>query len=283
VDLVDVHVGRPVTRGGLSLFPIWSGTAVTSPGYAVHAAEVSVAERPDTPSVAELEVTNSGSKPALVLEGELLEGGWQHRVATQSALVAANAQVVLPVRCVEQGRWGNGGGGHARRGRHAPVVVRAAEGQGAVWERVSRYEDRHGGTDTHSLLAATDRVEQAAAALVAGLSPLPFQTGVLIGIGGQPVSLEVFDSPRTLAQVWGGLVHAAAVDAVSAAPVATPGRRARRFAAQVATVAVAPEPGAGLGASGRARSPYVVLSVLVWRGRAVHIVAINPRHELVAT
>ncbi|MEV6872237.1 DUF6569 family protein [Amycolatopsis sp. NPDC051128] len=281
MDLVDMHVGRPVTRGALSLFPIWSGTAVTSPGYAVHAAEVSVAERPDTPSVAELEVTNSGSKPALVLEGELLEGGWQHRVTTQSALVAAKAQVVLPVQCVEQGRWA-GGGGHARRGRHAPVVVRAAQGQGAVWERVSRYEDRHGGTDTHSLLAATDRVEQTAAALVEGLAPLPFQTGVLIGIAGQPVSLEVFDSPRTLAQVWGGLLHAAAVDAVSAAAVATPGRRARRFVARVAAVSVTPEPGPGLGASGRARSSYVVMSVLVWRGRAVHTVAINPGHDLVA-
>jgi hypothetical protein len=150
-----------------------------------------------------------------------------------------------------------------------------------VWERVRRYELRYRGNATHSLLEATDRVERAAATLIAGLSPLPFQTGVLIGIGGQPLVLEAYDSPQTLAHVWDDLLRAAAVDAVHARAVPTPGRRARRFVQRMTEVPLAPISG-GIGSCGRGTTPYVRMSVLAWRGRAVHTVAINQRHELVA-
>jgi hypothetical protein len=84
------------------------------------------------------------------LEGELLEGGRQHRVAARSVVVDPSASVVLEVRCVEHGRW-NGGGEHVRTGRRAPVQVRAAAGQHEVWERVRRY----GKSATESLLETT--------------------------------------------------------------------------------------------------------------------------------
>ncbi len=38
----------------------------------------------------------------------------------------------------------------------------------------------------------------------------------------------------------------------------------------------------GLGTALRGRSPYARLDALAWRGRAVHTVAVNLRHELVA-
>lgn len=264
----DMHVGSPVERGGLTVFPVFNGSAVGERGYAVHAPKLVVAERAGAPVVGQLVVTNTGPKPALVLEGELLEGGMQHRVAARSVVVEPGWSAVLEVRCVEEGRW-SGAGAHVRGGRRAPVRVRAAGGQQEVWERVSRY----GTSSTRSLLETTRDADAAARALVAGLRPLPFQSGVLIGIGGQPVMLEVFDSPRTLARVWDGLLHAAAVDAVGRPVVPTPGRRARRFVRRVAQVPLAAD---GRGATAEAR-----VAVLGWRGRAVQTVALNPRHELV--
>ncbi|WP_219417777.1 ARPP-1 family domain-containing protein [Pseudonocardia nigra] len=225
-------------------------------------------ERAGSTIVGELVVTNTGLEPALVLEGELLEGGRQHRVAARSVVVEPGRSAVLEVRCVEEGRWG-GAGGHVRGGRRAPVRVRAATGQHEVWDRVRRYGD----SATASLLETTRGADAQAAALVRELRLLPFQSGVLIGIGGSPVLLEVFDSPLTLAQVWDGLLHAAAVDAVGRPAVTTPGRRARCFAEEVKRV---PRNAHGHGATGEAR-----VSVLGWRGRAVQTVAINPRHELV--
>ncbi|MFC5993505.1 ARPP-1 family domain-containing protein [Pseudonocardia hispaniensis] len=260
MEQADMHLGRPVVRAGLTLFPVFNGRAVATRGYDVHSPSVDVRERPDGPLVTELVMTNSGTRPALVLEGELLEGGWQHRVVARSAVVEPGVATVLEVRCVEQRRW-QGGHRHERGGRCAPVSVRAAGDQGQVWERVGRY----GTSSTGSLLETARGREEAAAALVRDLRPRAFQSGVLIGIGGQPVLVEVFDSPRTLAQVWGRLVHAAAIDAVGAPAVETPGRRARRFVQRVE----------------RRYPAYARVAVLGWRGRAIHTVAVNPRHELV--
>ena len=109
----------------------------------------------------------------------------------------------------------------------------------------------------------------------------PFQCGVLIGVAGQPLLLEAFDSPRTLSHVWETLLTAAASDAVNAAALPTPGRRARRFLDRATAVPLdSREAGIASGLAGR--SDKARLEVLVWKGRAVHTVAANPRHELVA-
>jgi hypothetical protein len=274
--LLDLHVGRPLTRGGLTLFPVWNGAAVRGRGYDLGAGGLQVVEHAGHAAVQELVVTNTGPRPALILEGELLEGGQQHRVAARSVLVAVGGSAVLEVRCVEEGRW-SGSQPHRRTLRHAPVSIRAAQEQGDTWERVRSMEARHGGGDTHFLGDSLRAVEARAARLVADFEPLPFQSGLLLGIGGQPVQLEAYDSPRTLAATWSSLIHAAALDAVDAPAIPTPGRRARRFLQRVHTLAAA----VGSSEGDVRRSQYACLTCLTWRGRAVHTVAVNTRHELV--
>ena len=274
MQLLDLHLGRPVVRGALTVFPVWNGAAVSSRGYDVSSAKLAVEERAGHAVVAELVLTNHGQRPALVLEGELLEGGQQHRVAARSMMIDVGESQVLDVRCVEEGRW-SGGSGHVRSGRRAPMSVRAAQEQSGTWQRVRDLEARHGGGDTHFLGDALASADERARLLVGDLRPLPFQSGVLLCIAGQPVQLEVFDSPRTLTSVCSALLHAAAVDALTAAPIATPGRRARRFLERVRHLSGTPEP------SGRRSSAYAHMDALSWQGRTVHAVATNPRHELV--
>lgn len=203
--LLDLHLGRPLTRGALTVVPIWNGAATGARGYDLGLDALTVGECP-TASVAQLTVLNNGRRPALVLEGEVLDGGLQHRVATASTLVAAGVSQVLDVRCVEQGRW-SGRGTHSRTGRRAPVSVRAAQDQGGTWERVGRFEQRYGRSGT--------------------------------------------------------------------------GRRARRFLEQVTALPTVAERSADT-TRVRGRSRHAQLDVLVWRGRAVHAVAVDLRHELVA-
>ncbi len=280
MKLLDLHLGEPLHRGALSLFPVWNGAAVASRGYDLRTSDLDVSERAGSAVVGELVVTNAGKRPALLLEGELLEGGQQHRVCSRSVLIDAGSSLVLDVSCVEQGRW-SGAARHHRGGRRAPTSVRAVRDQSAVWAEVNRYEQRYDRSDTHSLLDATRRAQEAANALLAGVRPLPHQCGVLVGISGQPLLLEVFDSPRTLASAWQALLSSVALDAVGAAPVATPGRRARRFVGRLESVSVVEQP-AGAATGVRGASPYAHLGGLLWRDRAVHAVAVNRRHELVA-
>lgn len=270
---MDLHVGNPVVRGALTLFPVFNGEAVRSRGYDLGGGSLRVAERAGTPVVEELVVTNHGPRPALLPEGELLTGGRQDRVVTRAVLVGAGRSAVVAVRCVEQQRW-SGGTEHLRAGERAPVAVRSAAGdQAAVWRRVAGY-----GAGAYRD-AARERRERARR-LVDGLAPLAFQCGVLAGVAGRPLLLEVFDSPRTLAAAWDGLLAGIAVDAVGADPVPTPGYRARRFVSRLAGVPVAPVPG-GDGTGFTGGTGQVRVASLSWRGRSLVAVAVNPAHPLV--
>ena len=266
---MELHVGSPVVRGGLTVFPVFSGEARIAGGYEIGVG-LEVAERSGTPVVGEVVVTNPGHRPALLAEGQLLEGGLQHRVVTRAAMIAPRSSQVVEVRCVEEGRWA--GDGALRQGDRAPVSVRAAKDQREVWRRVSRY----GGSATRSLLETSAVRRAEAARLVEGIRPAPFQSGVLIGVGGHPVWLEVYDVPGILAFVWDRLLGGLALDAVGAAPIETPGRRARRFVGTLPT----PEPDAVGRAEGRTH--WTRLTALHWRGRAVQTVAVNRVHPLVA-
>ena len=82
----ELHVGRGTTRGGLTVFPVWSaGSGVAR--YTTDTRHLDVTECEDGPEVPTLMVGNTGDRPLLVLEGQLFEGGWQHRMATRSVLV----------------------------------------------------------------------------------------------------------------------------------------------------------------------------------------------------
>lgn len=235
--------------------------------------------------VGQLQLTNGGKHPLLVLEGQLLEGGWQHRMVARSTLVPAAAAAPIDVMCVEQGRW-HGERQQEMSGRRASFRVRDGvrhqAAQHEVWRRVSSYDALVGANETDSFARHLDRAECDVEALVRGLRPLPGQMGVLIGIAGQPVSVEVFDSPYVLRRQFDSIIRAAAMDALGQPAVPTPSRRARRFVDRMAMVQPSPTAATGMGVTMQGASEYAAVRSLDWRGRSVHLVGTNVRHPLVA-
>ena len=55
--------------------------------------------------VPELTAVNKGEMPILIPEGEELQGAKQNRTLNTSVLLPPKSSVVIPVSCVEQGRW----------------------------------------------------------------------------------------------------------------------------------------------------------------------------------
>jgi hypothetical protein len=250
-----------------------------------------VSEREDGPSVPELAVTNAGGRPALLVEGESLLGGWQNRTLNVSVLIAAGKTAAVPVSCVERGRWGGAPDGArpapamapaALRGRKsrgvadgvlAGSISRAAD-QGDVWQAVSEYATR---LDAASLTEALADVQHArhrdVMAMVAGTRPLHGQRGVAAAIGGQVRSIDLFDRTETLGAYWDALVSGYALDAVGlVTETVPPGRRAvvQAFtdlrAARTRRVA-----GIGLGQEVHAVGPAVTAGALVWDDVCVHL------------
>src|SRR3954451_3758060 len=154
-------------------------------------------------------VTNRGDRPVLLLAGELLEGGMQHRALTATTMLAPSRPTVLPVVCGDRGRC-HAEGPPRPRVRRAPLSLlphlERADGQHEVWRRVSRFGAVAGPSPTDSLLDRLDSPSTAdARRSTSGLRPLSGQRGLLVGgIAGRPAWLELFGSSRALAAHWAG-------------------------------------------------------------------------------
>jgi hypothetical protein len=285
----ELHVGRGQQAGPLTVFPVWTG-APAIPGLVIGlAAEVAVAEREGSPVVGELIVTNTGRDTALLIEGELLEGGWQHRALQHDVILRPSGSMVAPVVCVEAGRW-HGGGAHVRRARRASGNVRAAmnaadgsQRQREVWRQVSEYDRSMGQSATSSYIDHLDRTHPRVG--VPAVPVLDGQRGVVIGLAGQPVLLELFPSHECLTAALPELIAGLMVDALSSpAPmIITPGRRARRLVERLdgrrAHLAEAVDAGDAIPFS--LATEYAAVRGVSLDEEWAHLTAFNRRHPLV--
>jgi hypothetical protein len=299
-----LHVGHGTHLGGLSVFPIWTDAPVVSGLDTGLSARVEVDEREGSPVVGELVLKNKGTKPALLVAGELFEGGWQHRALNNDILLVPDQQLVASVSCVEHGRW-HGGTAQVRRSRRASMMIRSAqtitdEGdrQSQVWDRASRYDTAFGASATSSYVDHLNRRadpgasgdnsddgqarEAALTARIKAIRPLLGQRGVLIGLGGQPAFAELFASSSGLRRHLSGLLEAAAIDAALLGAEPTPGRRARRFVGKLAMAPMGDELGADAGAGHAlaSRSAYHVIRGLGWDDHLLHATVFNRSHHL---
>lgn len=279
-----LHVGVGWQSHGLTLFPVWAEMPVNET-LVVNATDVQVTEMADGPTVGKLVLTNSGDRPTLLLEGELLEGGWQNRALNADLLLAPHDSQVTDVTCVEQGRW-SGDVRHTRRNRLAPGMVRVglrrADGyrQQDVWRRVSHYEPTMGATGTLSLSDQLDKVSVGRARRsTIPADPLPGQVGVIGALSGRPAWLEIFPSPTALADFWTSIVDAALLDAHSAVNVPCPSQAARDFVVHSGQVPLHAQERAGLGTqiTGSRRS-ISVRGITSSEGDLLHVLAVDVNH-----
>jgi hypothetical protein len=295
--LPGMHVGRGQRYGNVTWFPIWTDAPVVERDYTTKpaACEVAVVEQAN-PTVGVIEIENSGDKPVLLIEGDLLEGGWQHRALTRTVLVAAKSNTKLPVVCVEAGRWGGAsvqrlgnksapvGVRRAMRGlskNNSGVVNQASADQGAVWDSVRAYSAMNNkARPTESLVEVQNEIEAELAALkLEKPQALLGQRGVLIAIGGKPLALELFDHPDTLAERLETLLDAYLPQSLAQQYVECPARYARDFVVRIEMLGVEPTETAD---RLRNRPDRVVAAeAFVRNEQLLHMSALNAAHELV--
>jgi hypothetical protein len=253
--LPALHVGRGVECGSVTVFPIWTDAdGVSGIDWAGRGL---VIDEVDGGSVPHLSVTNPTRRAQLILEGDILEGGRQDRMAGETTLVQPGESMVIPVNCVEAGRWNSGRGHRAtnlktaysvREARRRAFKTEPGRAQGAVWDRISRIEaglGEHSETSnfkerasarqerlftSKEQLARGERIQDTEMAdHPAMLKPLAGQRGVVIAIGGEIVAAEVFASATAFAERWEGIAIAAGIDGTFVEPRKAKAQDARDF------------------------------------------------------
>lgn len=292
-----MHVGSGYRYGNLTWFPVWTDEAIAPRMYATAAGKKFTVSEAAQASVQSLQVDNQAEQDLLLLEGMILEGGWQHRALTRSVFIPARAQGQIPVVCVEQNRWG-GVSEQAAGKKLAPTAVRVAmrglsrdnrgnvSQQGAdqsrVWGNVAGYQTRlNASAPTQSLADMQDQIKNTIASLPK-IQPLPGQRGVVVAALGQPIAFELFDHPDTMAERLEGMLESHLMDVIDKNYAQVRSQLARDFVYQVSKLKLEKtEELRGSTRSQSVNSRYVAAESVSLNGSLVHLSCINSQHELV--
>ena len=296
---VDVELGDEVVIGALSVFPL-TGVRESGPAYltgpeAFEAGVIQVSEL-DPPEVPSLAIFNLALVPILLVEGEMLVGGDQNRTMNVTVLCPPQVRTVVPVSCVEAGRWGK------RRtvsdsSKHAPGSLRAAKtakleprsddlsrrrsDQGLIWNEVQRQSMAHDVfSETSALDDVQEEIEERMAPELEKIRSVPGQIGVICTIGERVVGLDLFDKPSTLERYLRSIVAGHVLDAPSRSSSGDPIRAIEHFLAQIDGTGHETGQGVGLGEEVLLRGEVAGIG-LVYESSLVHLAAFPTPDELV--
>lgn len=109
-DYMDtIQIRKAQSHKNLVVFPLTSDYVVPFDYLTLDEALsedlIDVVELDEDGSVPELKVVNRSDRMVLILDGEELVGAKQNRVVNTTILILASTTTVIPVSCVEQGRW----------------------------------------------------------------------------------------------------------------------------------------------------------------------------------
>ncbi|MGQ9917152.1 MAG: ARPP-1 family domain-containing protein [Bryobacteraceae bacterium] len=183
-------------------------------------------------TVPEVALDNRADQPVLLVAGEELVGAKQNRMVNLTILAPAQSKIVIPVSCVEAGRWHMVSPRFAsadhlvfsrlraqstaqvteslkiRGGRHAR--------QDQVWDSIA---ERRLAFDVESGTGAVDAIfEQRRVDLEEFAEAIKWeegQAGAAFLIDGKPAGIDVFDHPETMRKLLPRLVRSYAVDALA--------------------------------------------------------------------
>lgn len=231
-----LEVGRPVAYQGLSIVPIYR-VDKTRPrdlvpfDEAVKNGWIEVAEL-DGGRVPQVRISNLSKKTIYLMGGEILSGARQDRILASDLLLGPAARnLVVPVYCVEHGRWTAVSATFSTRnnlGTFDLRAVAAAKGgaaQAEIWDKVAEQNARVGvasPTGAYQDAYEAPANKKAIAEIEERMAAIPRlmddTVGVVIGLGGRIVGADVFVDPALFRKQWPKILRSASLSAVGLKP-----------------------------------------------------------------
>lgn len=291
---VEVELGSQIELSGLSLFPLLGSgrrrVSYLSGPEAIETGLIEVSEL-SRPEISCLLVNNLSSIPVLLLEGEMLIGMKQNRTMNVTVLCPPMTKTVVPVSCVEEGRWrARGLGGVERKSRVASGPLRSAKTahlearrmdptrraskQRVIWDAVRRYGADHGVrlSDSAALDEVQEQIEGRIGEELSRIKAQPNQIGIVCTSGNRVLGMDLFDSTDTMDLYLRPVVAGHALDASSPDGAMDPLAAVREFLELVNDCEQDTGAGVGLGTEVLLRGPVVGIG-LEYEGSLIHLAA----------
>lgn len=179
--------------------------------------------------VPEVKITNRSDRYIFLLGGEILTGCKQDRIVGKDVLLGPKAKdVLVPVYCVEQGRWTHNSPQFYSKSNLGTYYLRSQaqmqlrSSQSNIWEHVSKSNRKMGvasRTNAYQELYDSPVVQRKIESYEKKMRDLPHMhkdtIGIVVGLGGKIVSADIFTSPAMFNKLWPKLLKSLAAAAIS--------------------------------------------------------------------
>ena len=310
--LSGVSIGEPSRHGRLEIFPLFAAAGEGGDfillDEALAARSVEVTETSDSGSVPVLKFLSRSPVPVLLLDGEELIGAKQNRILNASILAPAQADMLLPVSCVEAGRWRYStnsfrAADHAlfakARARKAARMAamheeRRAVGGSTAYSVARQYDaNQHEVWSDVSAKLSRMAVDSASSAISDGyesygerlrefetaLEPVAGQRGGAFVLDGRVVGIELLATEAAFRAIYRKLLKSYAFDALEASDVTAPKVPTKAdveaFIARVLGSTMSSAPSAGLGDDVRLAGEGCTGHALVHDEAVLHLAAFD--------
>ena len=298
--MAGIRIGEPNVYGGLAVFPL-IGDGVRARDYeplseAFQKEGVSVSEVSEGGSVPELKLKNLLDTDLFAADGETLLGAKQNRVLNVSIYVKAGDEVVIPVSCVERGRWRyrqrefmaseNSEFISSRAAKMASVGASLKRtgtdrrsDQCAVWDEMSAKRSYfQAEAPTESMDDVYKSARPSLDQYLDRIRMQPNQVGLACAIEGKTAGVELFEHTSVLEQFFQKLVRAYAAEVVHEDRIATmvPDKKGlEHLLRRIATARSSKYEAVGSGNELRFNVGNLNGSALDVDGRLLHLVALR--------
>lgn len=296
--LETVKLARKQTFQNLTVYPLLKADGV-APDYltveqALAAESIRITEVSDQGNVPELKLINFGGVCVLIIEGEELVGAKQNRIVNSTFLIPEKSETVLPVSCVEQGRWRHqsekfqSGGkimfSTLRREHQQNVRYSLKQSgqfrsnQGQVWENIAGMSSRMKvSSPTDAMADVFESYENKLNNFTESFQLVELQVGAIFAINGKIHGIECFWYHDTFKRFFEKLLKSYALDAIDntkeAENKSVEPAKASRFLAAVANSKAEGHKSIGLGTNIRFESRTVTGASLIEGDRVLHLSA----------
>ena len=237
-------IGSRQSFRNLSVYPLISTTEGGAVSYrlldeAITEGKVSITEVSEAGHVPELAFANHGDRPVLLIDGQELRGARQNRTLNITILAEPGSELIIPVACVERGRWAYReqhlqsseeilfSSARAERTRAVSESMRRKTGaradQQRLWQMIDeQLRSAKSSSETDNMADLYESNRDRLASYCQAFTWLPNQAGAVFAIDGKPVAVELFDSPTTFRNHFDKILRSIALDAAgSTQPVET--------------------------------------------------------------
>lgn len=197
---------------------------------AIELKSVEIMESGQSGTVNEIYAINHSRHYIFIMDGDILAGAKQNRVLNTSVLLSPESKTMIPVSCVEQGRWNHNSVNFSATDYVAPVEMRKAKSetvamnlissnsfranQVEVWDHVASYAAKMNiHSETGNLSDVYDKRSSIYEKYIAQFNCAEGANGMAFFINGKLVNIDVFNRTDVFAEYFSKMLKGIAMDA----------------------------------------------------------------------